>query len=318
MLELTTALAAHFLEEVTTLAVCWRIERTDDLLILGTQHDRSITVVDDLGGDYAGTYLAQAGITGSDIRSSSDMSVDNSEVSGVTSSDALVLPNLSVADIEAGLFDGASVTLFLLNWAAPDDGRAVLRTGRIGEISRTSDGRYRTELRGLAQNLTQVMVRTYGAQCDAELGDSRCTVDLGPLTMTGTVMSVTNRRLFTVALSGTPTESTLFDGGLLTWTAGDNATYTMEVKRLTDDTVLNLFLPMWLDVQVGDTFTIRPGCDKSPAMCKGRFANLVNFRGHGAWVPGIGEMSVFGGQTAPRSERSPDFLAYPRAPTVEP
>jgi hypothetical protein len=82
MLELTTALAAHFLEEVTTLAVCWRIERTDDLLILGTQHDRSITVVDDLGGDYAGTYLAQAGITGSDIRRHVERCVGVAELVG--------------------------------------------------------------------------------------------------------------------------------------------------------------------------------------------------------------------------------------------
>jgi hypothetical protein len=29
-----------------------------------------------------------------------------------------------------------------------------------------------------------------------------------------------------------------------------------------------------------------PGCDKSVASCKGKFNNLVNFRGHGNWVPG--------------------------------
>jgi uncharacterized phage protein (TIGR02218 family) len=88
----------------------------------------------------------------------------------------------------------------------------------------------------------------------------------------------------------------------------------MEVKR---DTIgspeeMQLYLSMPKDIQVGDTFTVQPGCDKSAAMCKGRFDNLVNFRGHGAWVPGTGELMVFGGQTSERKPTSPDFLAWPR------
>ncbi|MBY0422096.1 MAG: phage BR0599 family protein, partial [Parvularculaceae bacterium] len=30
---------------------------------------------------------------------------------------------------------------------------------------------------------------------------------------------------------------------------------------------------------VGDAFTLQPGCDKSFATCRDRFANAVNFRG---------------------------------------
>ena len=30
---------------------------------------------------------------------------------------------------------------------------------------------------------------------------------------------------------------------------------------------------------MGDTFEIMPGCDKTFAMCKARFANTINFRG---------------------------------------
>jgi uncharacterized phage protein (TIGR02218 family) len=153
-------LTSHLAGSVTTLAVCWRVERSDGVLILGTEHDADITIAegdspgDSPGNPYAGTYYARAGITGSNVRSTSDMSVDNMEVQGAINNGDLAIVDLSAADIEAGLFDDAAVTLFLVNWEAPDDGQIVLRTGNIGEISRTAEGNYKTELRGLAQRLS--------------------------------------------------------------------------------------------------------------------------------------------------------------------
>lgn len=322
MRALPPGLDLHLQGDLTTLAVCWRITRTDGVLILGTEHDQDLTI--ETGGSpanpYAGTYVAQAGITGSDVRSTSDMSVDNMEVTGAVNQGDLTLVDLSAADIEAGLFDDASVVLFMVNWQAPDDGQIVLRTGTIGEISRTAEGQYRTELRGLAQRLTQNIVRTYGSSCDAELGDSRCGIDILSLTITGTVTAVTSNRQFTASLSyGSPANDTpgYFTGGLITWTSGANESFGMEVKQDTHGSPgdILLYLPMTADIEVGDTFTLRPGCDKSAAMCKGQFANLENFRGHGAWVPGMGEIAAFGGQTAERLPRSSAFLQWPRTPT---
>jgi uncharacterized phage protein (TIGR02218 family) len=313
-------LAAHLQGAVTTLAVCWRVERRDGVLILGTEHDQDISIsgAGSPMNPLAGTYVAAAGITGSNVRSTSDLSVDNMEVTGAINQGDLQLVDLTAADIEAGLFDDASVVLFIVNWAAPEDGQIVLRTGTIGEISRTAEGQYRTELRGLAQRLTQNIVRTYGSGCDAELGDARCGVDVDALTATGSVTAVTSNRLFSANLSaGSPVpDPGYFNGGLLTFTSGDNDGFSMEVKS--DDYgspgEVQLYLQMPRDIQVGDTFTVRPGCDKSAAMCKGRFGNLVNFRGHGAWVPGQGELAVFGGQTAEKKPRSSSFLEWPPNP----
>ena len=320
MRTLPVALQTHLQGDVTTLAVCWRITRRDGVLILGTEHDQDLTI-SGAGSPtvaLAGTYLAHAGITGSDVRSTSDMSVDNMEVTGAINQGDLSLIDLSAADIEAGLFDDASVVLFMVNWQAPDDGQIVPLTGNIGEIRRTAEGQYRTELRGLAQRLTQNIVRTYGSSCDAELGDTRCGIDIDALTITGTVTSVGSNRQFAASLAyGSPAvgaEAGYFNGGLVTWTSGQNDTFSMEVKQdaLGSPGDILLYLPMPYDIEVGDTFTLRPGCDKSAAMCKGRFANLVNFRGHGAWVPGMGELAAFGGQTAEKKPRSSGFLAWPR------
>lgn len=317
MRALTAATLAHLQDDVTTLTVCWRVERSDGVLILGTEHDQDVHVtVNHTALDLTGVYVALAGITGSDVRSTSDMSVDNMEVTGAINQGDLQLVDLSAADIEAGLLDDATVTLFLVNWQAPDDGQIVLRSGNIGEISRTAEGQYKTELRGLAQRLSQNIVRTYGSSCDAELGDARCGIELLALTVSGEVTAVSSNRRFTALISsGSPDYAAgEFDGGLITWTSGDNESFSMEVKKdtLGSPGEVDLYLPMPRDIAIGDTFTMRPGCDKSAAMCKGRFGNLINFRGYGAWVPGTGELMVFGGQTAERKPNSADFLAWPR------
>lgn len=320
MRTLPSALSTHLAEEVTTLAVCWLVTRRDGVFIRGTQHDEDIVVPadsppDSPASDLPGTYVAAAAITGSSVRSTSDMSVDNLEVNGAVPQDPLLLMDLTAADIEAGLFDGASVKLFLVNWAVPGDGQIILRTGTLGNITRTAEGEYRTELRGLAQHLTQNIIRTYGTNCDAELGDARCGVNVASLALTGTVTAVTSNRRFTATLSSTPTELGYLDGGMLTWTTGNNDDFTMEVKRGAVGDVhgeITLFLPMHLDIEVGDTFSVQPGCDKAAATCKGKFNNIVNFRGHGFWVPGLGEMAAFGGQTAERRARAADLLDYPR------
>lgn len=136
---------------------------------------------------------------------------------------------------------------------------------------------------------------------------------MATLTETGTVTAVTSARQFAATITGSPADGD-FNGGLLTFTSGENDGFSMEVK---DDAYgspgeVLLYLPMPMDVEVGDTFSIRPGCDKSAAMCKGRFDNLVNFRGHGAWLPGVGELAAFGGQTADKKPRAESFLEWPR------
>jgi uncharacterized phage protein (TIGR02218 family) len=283
-------LTTHLAQRATRLAVCWKIVRADSTLILGTEHDRNIVIA---SGTYEGTYVARAGITGSNVASSSDLAVDNLEVTGAINPADLSIVDLSAADIEAGLFDDADVTLFLVNWEDPSE-QLVLRKGTIGSITRTSDGGYKTELRGLTQALSQTIVRTYSVTCDAELGDARCGVNMAAFTFAGTVDTVTDRRTFTATITGAPADA-LITGGKVTWSTGDNAGYSMEVKSKAGTTV-NLFLPMPVDISVGDTFNVYAGCDKSKATCIATFSNLVNFRGHGVFVPGETEVLKIGGQ----------------------
>ena len=74
-----------------------------------------------------------------------------------------------------------------------------------------------------------------------------------------------------------------FDGGLITFTSGENAGYSREVKSV-DQGSLNvsdcaLYLRMPFNVNVGDRLLIFPGCDKTVQTCHAKFDNVINFKG---------------------------------------
>lgn len=298
---------------VTELHVCWRVVRRDGEVIYGTECDEDIEVT---LGNYAGVYLARAGITGSDIRSTSDLSVDNLEVTGAlaeapegdtsdtSDTSSLLLFDVNAADIEAGMLDNAECVTFIVKASDPDLYQRVLRAGWIGNVTRNSDGKWTTELRGLTQALSQGIVRTYGIECDAELGDERCKVDMTPFTLDSYVYELDSRRRFKVHpdLGDLGAQPGQVPGGVITWTSGLNTGYSMEVKTYSDgapETLDNLFwvelfLPMPKDIDFGDTFTFVAGCDKTKATCIEIYNNLLNRRAHGDLVPGDTEVLKVG------------------------
>lgn len=289
---ISAPLQIHVAQEVTTLATCWLVTLTNDTVYAFTDHDEDV-VVDTV------TYLAASGYNASEIQTSSDLSVDNLDIVGFLDS-AVILED----DFMAGLWDYAAINVFRVNWATPTSGRIHERRGTLGEVS-LKRGQFTTELRGLLQSLTRTVLELYSPGCRARLGDERCQVDLTDYTAIGTVLTVSSDRQFTTDLpgatvrltpstTGTPPDN-YFRGGLLTWTSGANEGLDMEVKSYTASsglTVLQLLMPY--DVEVGDTFSVHAGCDKSIQTCITEFGNVLNFRGE-PYVPGMDKTLQTGG-----------------------
>ena len=275
------ALQAHYETGTTTLATLWKVTRTDAQVFGFTDHDQEIT--------FDGTtYSPSSAFDASAIESKSELNVDDLEVVGVLDS-----AGIDAADIEAGLWDGGTIEIRRVNWASLSDGAEILRVGEIGNVQRRNGG-YSVEMRGLLAKLQNNILRTVTPSCDAVLGDTRCGVTLSPTyTGTGTVSSFTDRRVFVV--SGI-TASSVWVGGLLTWTSGANSGLTMEVKAFDSGTMtITLHLPMAYDVAASDAFSIVYGCDKTKATCIASFDNVVNFRGF-SFVPGTDRLLKVGGQ----------------------
>ena len=132
-------------------------------------------------------------------------------------------------DLAAGLFDNAGIEIFRVNWQDTDQ-RLLVRAGSLGEVTRGELG-FRAEVRGLAHELQQPKGRLFQFGCDADVGDSRCGVDLDQAAFkgTGAVTTVTTQRVLDVSGLGSFAND-WFTRGLLTWTSGNNAGRKMEVK----------------------------------------------------------------------------------------
>lgn len=168
MKALSPQMTAHLQSEVTTLCGCWKIVLTDKTEFGFTDHDRDIV--------YNGTtYKASTGFFRTAISNSSTMSPDELQVSGF-------LDDISITEIDlrAGRYDYAEVAIFLLNWQSLTDGPVRLRFGHFGEVVMTATGFYKIELRGLVQQLSQNIGRIIQPECDADLGDNRCKVQIKP------------------------------------------------------------------------------------------------------------------------------------------
>lgn len=280
MKTISPALESHLNSETTTLATCWKITRTDSVEFFFTDHDEDIVY----SGD---TYIANSGYTRTAIVNNTALSVDNLEVQGIFDSDLI-----SEQDLRAGVFDHAEVEIFLVNFEDLSQGILKLRKGWLGQAVLTEQGVFKTELRGLMEALQHEFIEVYQPECRAQLGDTRCGVDLTDTTFyrTGTVTVVNSRQSFVATLSSGFTAG-YFDNGRVTWTSGDNEFRSIEVNTVTgsDPYTFLLYLPLGYNIQVGDTFTVFVGCDRKFETCRDKFDNANNFRGE-PFIPGIDEV----------------------------
>ncbi len=265
----STQLAAHIAGETTTLATCWKVTRKDGVVFGFTDFDRDLTI-DGV------VYEARTGYTRSAIQTISDLSVDNLDIESAFDSEAI-----TAADLRSGFWDNAEVLIFLVNWATLSQGKIVLKRGTIGQVE-MKDTFFKAELRGLTQALSQQIGELYTPNCRADLGDTRCKVDLAALTVTSAVTAAEDRYGFTDTARTEADD--YWTGGLITWTSGANTGRKMEVRSYAAG-LFELFLPMPSEIAAGDGYVVQPGCDKAFSTCCAKYHNAVNFRGE-PHVPG--------------------------------
>ncbi|MBA1147419.1 DUF2163 domain-containing protein [Ectothiorhodospiraceae bacterium WFHF3C12] len=267
---------------VTTLAYCVRIERRDGTVHRFTSHDRELEMLD-TGAVYVPD---QGGADITAIRHGDGVDPDNFDLEG-----ALTASGFSRGDIAAGLFDFAEIYLFRTLWDDPREDDEPLAKGIWGKAE-LRDGRYMTEFRSLSSFFQQSRGRVFGPTCDADLGDSRCKVDLAPLTVSGSVQAIADRRTFTDSTRAEADD--WFGGGLITMTSGGNAGISREVESFSAGK-FTLWTVFPYELAVGDTYTATPGCRKRLQDCRDKYDNVVNFRGF-PHLPGRDVVNRFGGQ----------------------
>jgi uncharacterized phage protein (TIGR02218 family) len=274
MKTISPQLKAHLQGEVLTVCTLWKITRADGAVFGFTDCTHDLTYL-------SVTYYAASGHTPSSIKTTSNLSVDNLEISSVLDSEAI-----TEADIQAGLWDYAEVVIMLVNYNALCMGHMIQRKGWMGNV-KTGRHAFTAELRGMLQPLQQNIGRLCNEDCDAMFGDARCGLDALAYTVTGSVTS-DELGLTGFADSSLNVAYQYFKGGLLTWLTGENAGYRMEVQdSFSSEVYLQQGMPN--AINIGDTYMAIAGCDKSANTCSGIFNNIANFRGFPN-IPGFDKM----------------------------
>ncbi|MGV9006605.1 MAG: baseplate hub protein [Brevundimonas sp.] len=146
-----------------TLCHVWRLTRADGAVMGFTDHDRDLTV--------AGLVCRAASGWTAGVGESAVGPAAGSLVAGGGLDDAAI----TESDIAAGLYDGARVDLWRVDWSQPTLAMRLWTT-TLARLRREG-GAFIAEMDGPLAALERVVGRTYGRDCDAVLGDGRCRVD---------------------------------------------------------------------------------------------------------------------------------------------
>ncbi|MBU1176160.1 MAG: DUF2163 domain-containing protein [Alphaproteobacteria bacterium] len=275
MRKLAPDFAAHLASGATTLCTCWRLARTDGIVLGFTDHDAALA--------FAGTdYLPASGGDGSEQAQKLGGATDTSELVALITSTAI-----TDQDIRLGRYGGAIVETFRVNWRDVAQ-RHLMRRDRIGEIV-LEDKAFRAELRSAQAALNCKQGRIYQALCGTSLGSAACGIALDnpAYRASGSVLGIAGTsRLRVAGLSG-------FDAG---WFAFGRLAWSSGIKHGLIDTIAAHGRDAngdWLEldgevgdwVAPGDGFVATAGCDRLFSTCRERFGNTVNFRGF-PHVPG--------------------------------
>jgi uncharacterized phage protein (TIGR02218 family) len=264
-----SALQTHLSGKVTTIARAWAVTRRDGQVLGFTDHDRPLSFE---GIDFG----ASTGMTARAVEQTTGLSVDNSEALGVLSDVAI-----REEDVRAGLFDGAKLRAWFVNWRNVEERRLVFR-GRLGELERQGL-QFRAELRGLSDLLNQPQGRVYQRPCTAVLGDGSCGFDisLAGFSVEADVMSVEGG----VELH-LPEQSGLAEGWfqrgrlqVLTGAAAGTVGTIKSDRDVAGSRVIELWEVLSAGFAPGDRVRVEAGCDKRAETCRGKFSNFQNFRG---------------------------------------
>lgn len=246
--------------ELTTIAMCWRIERLDGAGIALTSHDRSISV------DGA-TCDPAPGMMPASVKRRLGLEPHSAEVAGALSADAL-----DESDLALGRWNGADVRLSAADWSEPGTEPIDLISGTLGNVALSGES-FSAELQGAAVQLERPVCPATSAECRAQFGDKQCRVDLAGRTISAAVVASSDGML-----TLDQEVDLRFLLGRIRYLDGSNCGLATVILAV-DGATISIRDLARAPVEAGCRVSIREGCDKRFETCVQRFANADNFRG---------------------------------------
>lgn len=198
-------LQAHIAQEVTTLCTLFKVTRRDGTVLGFTDTDQDVV--------YDGvTYGAEDGYSRTAVKDSDKYAVDNLELEG------LFAPGrITEADLQARLYDGAVLEIYVANWDDLTMGVIERRKGTLGQV-KLRDETYTAEIRGQFFAFQSLIGEKATPRCRSDVYDpDRCAADPDTFRESNrATVNITDRREFEYAATlgaGAPTVFVLTNPG---------------------------------------------------------------------------------------------------------
>jgi uncharacterized phage protein (TIGR02218 family) len=280
---MSTGLAEALQAGVVALSILAKLERTDGVAMGFTSADTAIV--------YGGlTYEPSESVGSSAISSSVGTGVDNMDIAGILSGD-----RITEDDLAKGLYDGARITVMMIDRANVSNGVVTLMTGYLGDIEMTDGQQFKTDARSLASRLKQTIGDTTSKVCRCKrVGDAQCRLNMAGTSNSGNV-NRTNRIVASASADGTtitlasdPAPSGHYSWGVVKFVTGLNAGVSRDTKvhdKIYGEARVSLRGTFPHPISAGDQVQIDVGCDRLFTTCQSKFGNANNY--HGEWqLPG--------------------------------
>ena len=290
-------------------AHCWRItpRRDPSKVLRFTDYPHEIQVRESTGPELY-TYTPTDGLDASARRRADELEASDKELKGIISSSAI-----TTADLRGGLYDGAQVDEFLVDfrqaWSGYiDHARYFIRSVKYDR------GMWDAEVAGITAFLDAPAGQVWTPRCRVDLFSTACGLDENDYLMEGSASVWDADTLYLIfALDDTSGDwgtDGHADDGVIKWITGANKGLVTHIKSYNyqspgvADVVFSH--PPAYEITSGDAFVILPGCNKIAVgtqtgsvysgHCKEKFNNVVNFQGE-PLIPGRDK--VFDGVTYP-------------------
>lgn len=219
----------------------------------------------------ANTYKTDTGYQFSGTASEDNMSPGVLDLSGVASA-----AGIDIDQIVSGVFDGARCYAFATTWNNPIADEEEIGVAILGK-TKLEDDRYTIEMMMLGDALNQTVGKNYTANCQKPFGGQEyagCKIALGPITVTGTLTAVTSNSVFRDSTRAEVDD--YFGEGKISFTSGSNAGLNpIKIKSHAADGTITTHEAFHYPVQVGDAYTLTPGCRHRLEDCRDKWEPIL-------------------------------------------
>lgn len=274
MRQIPSALLAHLQQPVTTTCRLLKFNLANGEAYGLTTLDRDV--------EYLGvTYSAINGFDSNVIATDIAYNVDNTAAKALLWAD---VPGITLEMVRRGEMDDATWEAYLVNYEDLSMGHVLLDLGDVGEVKLVDQTVYLPEMLSFSTRLRNAIGHVDSRTCRAVFGtpansQTGCGVDTRFLWVDNTVTAVDGDETSRVFAGDAVTDAGDIVPGRVQWLTGDNTSPRLYQVEEADGNTLRLFEPLPFAVQVGDTFTLRPDCDKRFETCRDRWNNMLDFKG---------------------------------------